>query len=313
MSHVTHLPFSLSPVLIFSPPPAYNLPMPQSPEQSVSDYTDASRGERLHKVMAAAGVASRRQCEKLIELGLVSVNGETIQSLPAWVDPVNDLIRVEGRPLPRRKNEQRTPSDFVYVLLHKPRGVITTTEDPQGRRHVTDLVDMPAPKRDAAKPRLYPVGRLDADSSGLILLTNDGDLANRLTHPRYEVPKQYHVSVRGRVQEEDIERLKSGLVLAHRGTKDRPAKPRRAAVSDVKLLGHQHDRDHGDRTKLLLTLHEGQNREIRRLLARLDFKVRRLRRISIGPLKLKGLAVGQWRKLTSAEARRLCKVVGLKR
>jgi pseudouridine synthase len=161
---------------------------------------------------------------------------------------------------------------------------------------VIDLVDLPG------RTRLFPVGRLDADSTGLMLLTNDGDLANRLTHPRYGVSKQYEVKVRGRLTEHDVRKLRDGLVLA-----DRKAQQggKRAAMQRVSILRHETDRTRGDRTTLLVTLTEGQNREIRRLLARLGFKVRKLKRTAIGPVRLKGLALGQWRLLTAGELRAL--------
>ena len=212
---------------------------------------------------------------------------------------------MDGQPLPQSRHKQ-TPSKKTYILLHKPRRVITTNRDPQGRTTVLDLVNLPP----AICKRLFPVGRLDADSTGLILLTNDGELANRLTHPRYEVPKQYRVSIRGRLTDDDVKKLQQGLYLAHKTT-DRQPRTKRAAMARVKLLGHERDRARGDRTNLLVTLHEGQNREIRRMIARLGHKVRRLERIAIGPLKLKGLAVGQWRMLTTTEVKRLYKTTAL--
>jgi pseudouridine synthase len=210
--------------------------------------------------------------------------------------------------------------------------VISTARDPEGRPNVVDMVDLP---HDLAA-RVFPVGRLDADSTGLILLTNDGELANRLTHPRYEVPKQYAVSIKGWLSEDDMERLKKGVYLAKprkpkgegrsaKGDKDSPrtrdlsplaSRPsplnaKRASVESVRLLGRERDVTRGDRTKVLLTLTEGQNREIRRLMARLGFKVRRLQRVAIGPVTLKGLGSGQWRLLTGIEIDRLKKSAGL--
>jgi 16S rRNA U516 pseudouridylate synthase RsuA-like enzyme len=160
------------------------------------DYTDAARGERLQKVLAAAGIASRRACEQLIEEGSVKVNGQVVRSLPAWVNPREDHIEVDGRPIARHRKAVGGvgKEGFVYVALHKPREVISTTSDDLGRLSVTDLVELPPLNAGEATPRLYPVGRLDAEATGLILLTNDGDLAHRLTHPSYEVPKEYEVS-----------------------------------------------------------------------------------------------------------------------
>jgi pseudouridine synthase len=183
-------------------------------------------------------------------------------------------------------------------MLNKPRGVISTTDDPEGRPTVLDLV----PKKHFRGGRVYPVGRLDAESTGLILLTNDGELANRLTHPRYQVAKQYVVSLRGHVTAEDLEKLRRGLYLAR---ERRPA--RKATVAQVRILKHEQDRQRGDRTHLAVSLREGQNRELRRMLERLGHKVRRLERVALGPLRLKGLARRQCRSLTPAEVRGLLK------
>ena len=272
-------------------------------------YDDAKRGPRLHKVLADAGVAARRDCEKLIVDGRVKVNGVPITTLPAFVDPMHDRVEVDGVPIAKPRPTKRGDAGHVYIMLHKPRRVVSTTDDELGRRAVTDLVRIEA--FGAATPRLFPVGRLDADSTGLILLTNDGGLAQKLTHPRFGVPKQYEVSIRGKLGDEDIERLQRGLYLGpsgpRKGQKPTPSRrgPRRATMSDVKLLRHEVDRTRGDRTKLLVTLTEGQNREIRRLMARLGFNVRRLKRVALGPLHLGKLEVGRWRELSPAEVRDL--------
>ncbi len=265
------------------------------------EFTDASRGVRLQKVLAEAAVASRRHCETMIEEGRVTVNGKAVTALPAWVDPASDRVVVDGRVVSGGRNAK--PAASVTVVLHKPRHVICTMHDPEGRKRVTDLVDLPQ--------RLFPVGRLDADSTGLILLTNDGDLAHRLTHPSYEVPKQYQVSVRGRLTEESLQRLREGLHLTPpRGAGARTG-ARRASVAQVKLLEPARSRTGSTDSRLSLTLREGRNRQIRRLLARLGFKVRRLQRVAIGPIRIKGLGVGQWRMITAAERRRLLAAVGL--
>jgi 23S rRNA pseudouridine2605 synthase len=262
------------------------------------ELRDASRGQRLHKVIADAGLASRREAERLIAEGHVTVNGQTVTQSPAWVDPARDVIKVDGRLL-KGPRELGKAVDKIYVALYKPRGVVTTTQDELGRRSVTDLIKLPG----HLPQRIFPVGRLDADSSGLLLLTNDGDLANHLTHPRYEVPKQYMVAVSGRLKPEDVQSLREGLILAHRrgGT----VHVKRAAMTKVELVGHGRDRNQNERTNLIVTLHEGQNREIRRLLARLGHKVRRLRRVAIGPLSIKGMSVGEWRLLTASEVNQL--------
>ncbi len=268
-----------------------------------AELTDASRGIRLQKAMAEAGVASRRDCEAMIEEGRVRVNGQTVAALPAWVDPTADRVEVDGQPIQRKTSKSLTGGAHkpVYLLVNKPRNVISTSHDPQGRPTVLDLVDMPL------KQRLFAVGRLDADSTGLLLLTNDGELANRLTHPRYEVTKRYRVVVRGRLEEKDLARLRKGLLLAH----DRGSKVKRAAMESVRIVKHQIDRTAGDKTILEITLAEGQNREIRRLLARVGLKVRRLERTALGPLKLRGIARGQWRPLDRKELGMLRKAAGL--
>ncbi|MEM1209604.1 MAG: pseudouridine synthase [Planctomycetota bacterium] len=280
------------------------------------DLKDKSRGERLQKVLAAAGVASRRECEAMIAEGRVAVNGEVIMDLPAWVDPEKDKIAVDDRPIRGRGRGRRrgTMQRLVYVMVNKPRRVISTADDPDGRQTVLDLVP------GAVKERLYPVGRLDADSTGLILLTNHGELANRLTHPRYEVSKAYRVSVRGRLEADDIARLRDGLVLTDKRTLGRDGRStlgkvgvKRASVEAVRVLRRDRDSNGEDRTVLMVTLAEGQNREVRRLMARLGLKVRKLHRTAIGPLRLKGLAIGGARALTVAEKRELLKAAGLAR
>ncbi len=271
-------------------------------------YKDASRGERLQKVLANAGVASRRDAEELITAGRVTVNGRRVNALPAWVDPVRDRVAVDGQPIRRSSGSRKGAGSKLYIALHKPRRAISTTSDELGRVTVLDLVDLP----EHIDKRLYPVGRLDADSTGLILLTNDGELANRLTHPRYEVAKQYIVSVRGKLSPADVEKLREGIYLAQRQPRARGS-AKKAAMASVKLLGHTTDRRSGDRTQLEVTLREGQNREIRRMLARLGYKVRRLQRTAIGPLKLKGLGIGQWRMLESSEVTALYRAAGLEK
>lgn len=252
------------------------------------EFTDASRGPRLQKVLAEAGIASRRDCEQLIEDGEVTVNGHVVKQLPAWVDPLRDHIAVGGRLI-----RQQTP--HVYIMLFKPRGVVSTNEDPEGRKRAIDLVHYP-------KARLYPVGRLDVESSGLLLLTNDGEMANRLTHPRYGVHKVYEVTVDGSLDERDVKRLENGLFLHDR---DRSNRAKRAATSNLKLI--KKDRD---RTRIRMELREGRNRQIRRMMAQLGHKVRKLRRVQMGPVKLRGLQPGQWRELLPDELAALRKAAG---
>lgn len=268
------------------------------------ELKDAKRGIRLQKAMADAGVAARRDCEDIILQGRVKVNGTIVAAMPAWVDPTADRIEVDGRPM-RRVRKAEENADKIYVLLNKPRNVISTTDDPDQRRTVADIVQLPPDLRR----RLFPVGRLDADSNGIILMTNDGELANRLTHPRYGVPKQYAVSIRGRLTQEDITTLKEGIHLAHL-SHDAAIAPtvKRAAMAKVELLGYGSDRNNNERTRILVTLREGQNREIRRMIAKLGFKVRRLERVAIGPLSSRGLGVGQWRFLEPKELTQLQRI-----
>lgn len=256
--------------------------MPRKRSGPKHPFQDDRRGERIQKVLAASGVASRRDCEQMVSDGRVRVNGVTLDGLPAWVDPAQDRIEVDGRLL-------RPAERHVYIMLFKPKGVVCTNEDPEGRRRAVDLIDHPL------KARIFPVGRLDMDSSGLLLLTNDGELANRLTHPRFEVHKTYEVTVSGRLDDAAVKRLAEGVFLPER---DEPGT--RTGRSRLTLLGRD-----GTRTALLMELREGRNRQIRRMMLRLGHPVRRLRRVAMGPLRLKGLGVGAWRELTSAELREL--------
>lgn len=248
------------------------------------DYTDASRGERLQRVLADAGIGSRRACEELIEAGEVEVNGHIVDSLPAWVDPHEDRIVVQGRPVPR-------PERHLYVLLNKPARTLSTVSDEPGadRRTVTDLVDHPGANR------LFPVGRLDYDTVGLILLTNDGELANRLTHPRYGVPKTYRVVVKGLLGQEAVEELERGIYLAERKAGQTVGAKKTAHV-EISIISQNREN-----TTLEMTLREGRNRQVRRMLAAVGYPVRKLERIGMGPIRLKGVARGAWRELTRDE------------
>ncbi|MFZ9916597.1 MAG: pseudouridine synthase, partial [Phycisphaerales bacterium] len=242
------------------------------------DFADKSRGERLQKVLADAGVASRRECEELILGGAVTVNDHLVDSLPAWVDPDNDRVEVHGRPL-------RKPEKHVYIVLFKPRGTVCTNSDPEGRPRAIDLVQHPS------RPRLYCVGRLDLDASGLLVLTNDGEFANRLTHPRFGVTKGYDLVIDGSLGNEDIARIEREIFKAGRGSEMR---------SSLRLL--KRDRD---KTTVHLELAEHRNLQIKPLMMEVGHPVNKMRRTSFGPLKLKGLAVGEWRELTSREVEQL--------
>jgi 23S rRNA pseudouridine2605 synthase len=231
--------------------------------------------QRLQKLIAAAGICSRRQAELLIEAGRVKVNGR-LAVLGEQADPRRDIILIDERPL-------QVKEPLCYLLMHKPVGVVTTLRDPAGRTVVTDLLrDVPA--------RVYPVGRLDLTTSGLLLLTNDGDLANRLAHPSHEVAKTYLVRVRGSLTPEAVRRLEEGVELDDGLTA--PAK-----VAQV--------RSRGAHTWFELTLHEGRNRQVRRMCESLGLPVSRLMRTRYAFLSLDGVAPGQYRHLTSAEVARL--------
>lgn len=230
---------------------------------------------RLHKFLAACGVASRRDSERLIREGRIAVNGRVISVPGASVVPSRDTVRVDGR---RVRCEARR----VYYLLHKPRGYITTSSDPEGRPTVLDLLPR-------VRERIYPVGRLDWNSEGLLILTNDGDLAHHLTHPGQHIPKVYRLKVKGIVREPALESIRRGIVLDGRRTS--PARVRRL----------------GSRTNswIEITLHEGRRNQIRRMFQRLGHPVQKLRRVAIGPISDRGLAPGRSRELTVDEIRQL--------
>lgn len=231
--------------------------------------------QRLQKVLAAAGIGSRRECEEIILDGRVSVNGRPVSSLPVLVDLQHDEIAVDDRPLRAQRK--------VYYLVHKPRGVHCTNYDPAGRPRACDLLH-------GVHERVFPVGRLDADSTGLLLMTNDGELAQHLAHPRYGVAKTYRAHVSGHITKADIDKMRAGVWLADG----------KAHISDAKIIHSGRDG-----SVVELTLKEGRNREVRRVLARLGHNVRRLLRIKIGPLSLRGLAPGAYRPLTPAELKSL--------
>jgi pseudouridine synthase len=267
----------------------------------------ATNQVRLQKAMAEAGIGARRDCEAMITAGRVRVNGQVVDALPCFVDPASDVVELDGEaielPVPEARAatsaqvRSRTPT---YVLVNKPKGVITTTSDPQGRRSVLDLVPQ-ALRRDE---RLYPVGRLDGDSTGLLLITNDGDLAYQLTHPKFGVTKEYRVLCAGLASDEQLQKLRAGMYLVTPAA-DGSKTAKRAAMESVRILKRYVDRARGDRTLLSVTLREGQNREIRRMLARVGLKVRELERVAIGPLRAAGLKPGQAKLLGRKDVERL--------
>lgn len=234
--------------------------------------------------MADAGLASRRASELLIEEGRVRVNGEIVRTMPVMVDPIEDRIEVDGKPIPKAERH-------VYIMLNKPSRTISSARDEPGavRRTVLDLVDHPS------RARLYPVGRLDFDTTGMVLLTNDGELANRLTHPRFGVEKTYHVVVKGMLDDQRVAELERGIYIAER-REGRTVGGSRA--SHVGLTIIRRDRE---RTILELTLKEGRNRQVRRMLAGVGAPVKKLERVAIGPVHLRKLARGEWRELTAGE------------
>jgi 23S rRNA pseudouridine2605 synthase len=235
--------------------------------------------DRLQKILAAAGVASRRKAEELIASGRVTVNGQVITELGTKADPAKDEIRVDGQSI---KREQR----LLYFLLHKPKGYVTTTSDPEGRPTVMQLL---GPQSE----RLYPVGRLDYASEGLLLLTNDGTLAQQLTKASSHIPKTYHVKISGRPGEQSLQRLRNGVTIAledGRRVKTAPAKIR--LLEDAPNPWYE------------VILIEGRNRQIRRMFHHLGHHVEKIKRVQLGPMKL-DVPAGKFRALTEGEVAQL--------
>ncbi len=235
--------------------------------------------ERLARFLAHAGIASRRHAEELIAAGRVQVNGAIVTTQGTRIHPERDTVLVDGKPvLPSARH--------VYLLLHKPTGYVSTAHDPQGRPTVLDL--LPPGLRSL---RVYPVGRLDIDTSGLLLLTNDGDFAQRLTHPRYAMQKHYQALVQGCPSESTLAALRSGVTI----TEDK-GHSHKTAPAQVHLL-----RKAGTNCWLALTIHEGRKRQLRRMLAAIGHPVLELIRVGVGPLELGDLPAGKWRNLTNDE------------
>ena len=234
---------------------------------------------RIQKYFSDSGLMSRRAAEAAILAGEVSVNGRTA-ALGDKIDPERDTVLYQGKPVRARRK------DYTYLMLNKPRGYLSTVSDPRGRKCVTDLLS-------GIHVRVYPVGRLDLVSEGMLLFTDDGDLANKLTHPRHSVPKSYRVKVAGEVTEEQMRILRSPIEL--------DGKP----IIPVDVTVHRIDETG---TVLKMDLYEGRNRQIRRMCEAAGLTVKRLNRVSIGDLKLNGLAVGRWRYLTEEEIEYLKKI-----
>lgn len=230
---------------------------------------------RLNQYMAQCGVASRRASDELIEQGRVTVNGDVIKELGSRIDPLRDRVVVDDVVL--------RPERATYVLLHKPAGVICTNATREKKPRAIDLVS-------SVKGRLFSVGRLDVDSEGLLILTNDGQFADRMTHPRYGVPKRYDVVVRGRVEPEKLDKLRGGVWLAEGRTQ--------GARIRIKRRG-------AERSYISVEIREGKNREVRRMFSRIGYPVIRLKRTSIGPLTIRGLGKGKFRFITKAEVEAL--------
>ncbi|MDW8319749.1 MAG: pseudouridine synthase [Armatimonadota bacterium] len=244
----------------------------------------SSRPQRLQKILAQAGYGSRRACEQIILQGRVRVNGQVVTQLGARADPHTDVVEVDGKQI-------QTPAKHTYILLHKPAGVVTTRYDVHARRTVMDLLH-------GVTTPVFPVGRLDADTTGLLLLTDDGDLAYRLVHPRYGVPKTYLVEVRGEIGEESIHRLRQGVLL-----EDGMTAP--AQVQKIRYLAPRQT------TLLRFTIHEGRKRQVKRMCRAVGHPVVRLHRERLGPLTLGKLPTGAWRHLTEEEVAALRRAVGL--
>ena len=241
--------------------------------------------ERLQKIISQAGIASRRAAEKMILEGRVRVDGKVVRELGTKVNPAAYTISVDGRPL---KGEEQ----HVYLLLNKPKGYLSTAKDDRGRCTVLDLLP-------EVKERVYPVGRLDNNTEGLLLITNDGTLMNGLLHPRFEVEKTYHAGVTGQLTEEKLQMLRDGLLLEDGMT----------APAKVSLL---QEREPGERERGL-TIHEGRNRQVRRMFAAVGCDVKSLKRVRFADLTLKGVARGHHRALTQEEVSKLYRLAGLTR
>jgi pseudouridine synthase len=233
--------------------------------------------QRLQKLLSQAGVASRRAAERLIAEGRVTVNGQTIREMGVKANPATDDVRVDGSRI-------RAAQPLRYILLYKPAGYVTTRSDPQRRRTVMDLLG-------GVREYVYPVGRLDYDSEGLLLLTNDGDLAAALTHPRHGVERTYEAHVAGMPDEKALDRLRRGI----------PLDGKRTLPADVALLNERKGRE----GVLRITIREGRNRQVRRMCEAVGHRVHRLQRTRIGPIADRRLRPGEWRDLTDAELRTL--------
>ena len=245
--------------------------------------------ERIQKLLANAGVDSRRNIEQMVLEGRISVNGRTLHKLPVLVNPETDEVEVDGE---RIRLRDRVAGKRYYVVLNKPKGVYSTNVAQGEQVRAIDLLGKVFPGR------LYPVGQLDAQAKGLLLMTNDGDLTNRLTHPRYGVPKTYRAVVDGEINPRELEKLEQGIWLA-----DREGKASKTGRTQIRIVKRMKEK-----SVLEITMREGRNPQIRRMLAGIGHKVKELTRVKLGPLTLEGLTTGSFRELTPREVKELQKI-----
>ncbi len=258
--------------------PTRRPPTPTAPARK-GEEEEGIDGERLQKVLAASGIASRRAAEEIIRAGRVKVNGKVVTEMGVRVNPQRDNILVNNKQLSRPR--------LLYLILHKPSGYITTMADPKGRWTVHDLVE--------TAERVFPVGRLDRDTEGLLLMTNDGELANRVMHPRYGIEKEYHALVDPLPSADAIRAFSAGIELIEEN-----GRRIRTAPAKVNLLPFKH----GEQW-IRIVIHEGRKRQVRRMLEAVGCEVQRLTRVRLGPLVLTGVPKGMWRELTPGERREL--------
>lgn len=235
---------------------------------------------RINRFLSMCGIASRRKADELVAAGKVEVNGKVLMDVGAKIDPQRDKVFVDGKQVKR-------VHDFVYLVMNKPKDTITTLSDERGRTTVMSLVK--------AKQRVYPIGRLDRNTTGVLLLTNDGEFANRLMHPKFGIPKSYRVTLETPLKPADVERLRKGVRLAEGVT----------APAEVYVLGGGKGKEIG------ITIHEGRNRQVRRMFESLGYEVKKLDRVAYGPITKEGLRRGEVRSLTRAEVRALLTMAGM--
>jgi 23S rRNA pseudouridine2605 synthase len=261
------------------------MPVLKNRRQRMKRCTESGGPERLQKILSAAGIASRRAAEEYIRQGRVSVNGTTVTELGTKADPAHDDIRVDGRRV-------KTPQKKRYILLYKPRGYITSRADPQRRPTVIDLLT-----KGGVRDYVYPVGRLDYDSEGLLILTSDGDLAARLTHPRHGVPREYQVRVRGVPDHHTLDRLSNGITIDGRRTAPAEVALERVLEGDAQAV-------------LSFVIREGRNRQVRDMCDAVGHPVVKLRRVRIGPIRDDHIRPGEFRDLSDREVAMLKKAAG---